>query len=131
MLEEDKFHAVCRSFLVEVRLAQETLYAPMLLLAEVAGVVSRVRQSHTPGDLAVLHIEHFPRLRLRLADGAFGRKAARLAARHALRGADAYYVTVAAEFDAPLITLDEEMLALDSKIITTLKPQEWLKQHPA
>lgn len=128
MLEEDEFHAACRSFLVEVRHTREILYAPMLLLAEVAGVVSRVRGNHTPGDLAVMHIAHFSGLRLRIADGVFGRRVARLAARHGLRGADAQYVAVAAEFDAPLITLDGELLALNATGVRTMKPQEWLRK---
>jgi predicted nucleic acid-binding protein len=51
-LVEDKFHKIASSFLLEARLAGETIYEPVLVLAEVAGVISRVRKDHTPGDVA-------------------------------------------------------------------------------
>ena len=128
-LVEDKFHRVATEFLLEARLVGESIYEPVLVLAEVAGVISRVRQDHSVGDVAALRIEHFPRTRLRIADGPFARRAARLAARHGLAGADAHYLAVAAEFSATLVTLDEELLALDASVIVTMKPGQWLRHQ--
>lgn len=127
-LEEDAFHSESAEFLIEARLAGTVAYAPVLLLAEVAGVISRVRQDHSRGDVAVLRIERFPGLRLRVADGPFARRAARLAARHALTGADAHYLTVAAEFGSALITLDDELLDLNAKVAVVMTPREWLRR---
>ena len=129
-LVEDKFHKIASGFLLEARLAGETIYEPVLVLAEVAGVISRVRQDHTPGDVAALRIENFPKTRLRIADGPFARRAARLAARHCLSGADAHYLAVAIEFSAMLVTLDEALLAV--KLAGTkiaIHPHQWLRQN--
>ena len=129
-LLEDKFHAVSSEFLLEARLSGETIYEPVLVLAEVAGVISRVRRDHSPGDVAALRIERFPKMRLRIADGLFARRAARLAARHHLTGADAHYLAVADEFAATLITLDDELLSLNAAgVFTAMKPQKWLRRH--
>lgn len=129
-LVEDKFHKIASSFLLESRLAGETIYEPVLVLAVVGGVISRVRQDHTPGDVAALRIENFPKTRLRIADGPFARRAARPAARHCLSGADAHYLAVAIEFSAMLDTLDEALLAV--KLAGTkiaIHPHQWLRQH--
>jgi predicted nucleic acid-binding protein len=48
--------------------------------------------------------------------------AARLAADHALRGADAVYMALALELSLPLITLDNEQLTRSSGVITASKP---------
>lgn len=127
-LEEDAFHAQSAEFLIEARVTGTVVYAPVLVLAEVAGVISRVRQDHSRGDVAVLRIENFPGLRLRIADGPFARRAARLASRHAISGADAHYLTVATEFGSSLITLDGELLALAGEVADVLTPREWLRR---
>ncbi len=128
-LVEDKFHQTSADFLLEARVHGSVIYEPTLILAEVAGVVSRVRKDHSYGDVAALRIEHFPKTRLRIADGPFARRAARLASRHALSGADAHYVAVASEFGSTLITLDAELLELDPQIVVAMTPIQWLKSQ--
>lgn len=128
-LVEDKFHQTCTDFLLEARILGRFIYEPVLVLAEVAGVVSRVRKDHSYGDVAAMRIEHFPKTRLRIADGAFARKAARLASRHRLSGADAQYLALACEFDSTLVTLDDELLKLDPQIITAIFPEQWLESQ--
>jgi predicted nucleic acid-binding protein len=59
----------------------------------------------------------------------FGFSAAALASRHALRGADSHYLTVARETRTTLITLDDELLALDTKICRTMTPAAWLRKQ--
>ena len=129
-LAEDRFHDVSQRFLLEARLAGEVIYEPVLALAEVAGVISRVRQDHSLGDVAVLRLENFPRTRLRIADGPFARHAAKLAARHQLSGADSHYAALAVEFSSTLITLDQELLALDvAGVISAKTPEDWLSEN--
>lgn len=130
-LVEDKFHQTSTDFLLEVRVHGSVIYEPVLILAEVAGVISRVRKDHRYGDVAALRIEHFPKTRLRIADGPFARRAARLASRHALSGADAHYLAVAAEFGSTLVTLDEALLSLDPQIVVAMTPHQWLKRQQA
>jgi predicted nucleic acid-binding protein len=45
-LVEDKFHQTSADFLLEARVKGAVIYEPNLILAEVAGVVSRVRKDH-------------------------------------------------------------------------------------
>lgn len=127
-LWDDVFHPVASEFLLEARLADVAIYEPVLVLAEVAGVVSRVRNDHAPADAAVLRIEHFPRTRLRVADGLLAKKAARLAARHKLSGADAHYVAVALEYGCQLITFDQELLRRAPPAVPVLTPAAWLRR---
>jgi predicted nucleic acid-binding protein len=126
-LVEDKFHQTSAEFLLEARLQGGVIYAPTLILAEVAGVVSRARKDHAYGDVAALRIERFPKTRLRIADGPFARRAARLASRHALSGADAHYVAVASEFGSTLITLDDQLLELGPQVVVAMTPRQWFK----
>ena len=125
-LEEDVFHDLCSEFLLDVRLDAQAIYEPVFVLAEVAGVISRVRKQHALGDVAALRIENFSRMRLRIADGPFARCSARLASRHAISGADSQYLTVATEFGTTLVTLDDELLKLNGIAAKIRTPQQWL-----
>jgi predicted nucleic acid-binding protein len=53
-------------------------------------------------------------------------RAASLAARCKLRGADAVYVALAEALDQPLITLDQEILDRSSGVIETSTPSIWV-----
>ena len=99
---------------------------PLLLPAEVAGAVSRITASESAGQRALVHLRAYPWLTVRLADTDFVEKAARRAARHALRGADAFYLTVAIEQKCALITLDGELLTRAPSSVKVLSPADWL-----
>jgi predicted nucleic acid-binding protein len=128
-IEEDAFHDVSSKFVRHLLATQTQVHVPSLLFAEVAGAVSRIKKDHVRGDLASLHLQHYDWLRIRSGDVQFGFSAAALASRHALRGADSHYLTVARETRTTLITLDDELLALDTKICRTMTPAAWLRKQ--
>lgn len=99
---------------------------PVILPAEVAGAVARKTGLEHLASVAVLHLKTYPWLTIRLADAALMEKAARLAARHALRGADAFYLALAAEQRCPLVTLDEELISRAPRTIPVLRPTAWM-----
>ena len=55
-------------------------------------------------------------------DSNLAQTAARLAADHALRGADSVYVALALELGLPLLTLDQEQLTRTGNIISASRP---------
>jgi predicted nucleic acid-binding protein len=80
---------------------------------------------HASARWAVTRILAQERLDLREIDLAFAAKAARLAARHSLKGADATYLHVAIETRSTLITNDAELLQVKSRA-RVITPAEWL-----
>ena len=70
------------------------------------------------------YILAIPNLRLVRLDHALGIMTSRMAADHQLRGADAFYVAVAAQLNIPLVSWDREQLQRASALITTTMPQE-------
>jgi predicted nucleic acid-binding protein len=62
-------------------------------------------------------------------DATLAQRAAQVAARHRLKGADAIYVAVAEAFDASLVTGDGEMLERGASIVNTLSPDQWLAEQ--
>lgn len=126
-LEEDAFHEQAVSFFRVIAESRHLMLAPTLLLAEVAGAVARQRGGHRFGDVAVLRLRQLQSLHFVSAGEEFALKAARLAARHSLRGADSFYVTVARESKTTLVTLDDELLRLPDSLAQAVSPKDWLK----
>ncbi len=104
------------------------LYAPVIVLAEVAGAIARITQNSGLGTLAITRLGQFPRLALRQMDVAFGEAAARAAARWFLRGADSCYAALARELKCPLITGDDELLTRCPPTMKVMRPEQWLNQ---
>ena len=125
-VEADKSHADCMRTVTACEVEPVQIIVPLILPAEVAGAIARRTGDQTLALLALTHLRNYPWLRVRLADTRFVEQAARLAARHALRGADAFYIAVAIEQGCPLITLDEEMLARAPSTVKAVRPAEWL-----
>jgi predicted nucleic acid-binding protein len=103
LLQQDIHHAVTRSWLTDILLQKRPMAAPVLLLAEVGGAVSRRLGSVEMGEKAINHLLALPTLRQVALDHVFGIQTSRTATRHRLRGADACYVAVAARLNAPLL----------------------------
>ncbi len=98
--------------------------APLLLLAEVAGAVSRRLGNPRHGEQAANRLLRASGLRLVSGDLAFGQTAARLAADLRLRGADVTYVTVAYVLSIPLVTWDREQQQRAARVITVQTPRK-------
>ncbi len=117
-------HATSRSWLEREVASGRALVAPSLLLPEVAAAISR-RTGRAPlGKRALAVLLRWPGLRFVELDETLARRAARLAAELALRGADAVYVAVARELDAPLITWDREQVERGVRMVPVRTPPE-------
>ncbi len=108
LVPQDVFHDSVRAWMDARRAEDMELLAPSLLLAEVAGAISRRTGDVQLAQRAANQLEALPRLRLVEMDRALLREAAQLAAELGLRGADSVYVAVASHLSIPLITLDAD-----------------------
>ena len=115
----DVHHSRCRSWF---EAQTGLLVAPVLLLPEVAGAISRRTGQPSLSQRAVDLLLKIPSLRLVAADPPLARLAAELAADHALRGADALYVATAHELGILLVTLDSDQLERSKAVVSTIAP---------
>src|SRR5947209_20450300 len=79
---------------------------PTLLAVELAGAIARSRGDSALAEEMATAILELPMLRWVALDELLARRAAELAARHHLRGADAVYAAVALAHNCELISLD-------------------------
>ena len=100
------------------------LVAPALVLAEVAGAVSRRTGQAELAARAVELLEQLPRSRLVAVDAQLARLGAALAGQFQLRGGDALYVALAQRLGFSLITWDREQLERGSRAAPVFTPQE-------
>ncbi len=126
----DPAYAVCHTLLERLQGTQQRIVVPTLILAEIAGPISRFYRDPVRARLYADSVAAFPKLILRTVDEALARFAAELAADYALRGMDAIYVAVARQYGCPLITLDDEIRRRASMIITVQTPTEVLHTLP-
>ena len=118
----DAFERMSSTWLARAVLAGEEFACPTLVLAEVAGTVSRRLGDVARADLAVGRLVTTPRLTLLPVDDVLAHEAARLAADLGLRGADATYVAVASRLACPLVTWDAEMVRKTEGTIAAFQP---------
>ncbi len=122
LVRQDANHTVTHRWLRSVLAAGEPVAAPVVLLAEVGGAISRRIENPDVGEKAVKQLLSIPTLHLVGVDHALGIQAGHIAARHGLRGADAIYVAVAAELNVPLASWDKEHLERTSETIVSYAP---------
>lgn len=117
----------CREFLRRCLQSAVIMVCPVLVLAEIAGCIARAVQSRHEAELALLKLQRNPCLRLVPILQPLAESAARIAARHFLKGADALYLATAQHHHATLITLDDEILKRGSSVVAVQTPGGWLK----
>ena len=100
------------------------MIVPALVLPEVAGAVGRKTRDEALARRFASTLQRFPHLMLIPLDVRLAERAADLAARHLLRGSDAVYVAVAAQFGVTLVTLDDEQRRRGTKVVPTRRPGE-------
>jgi predicted nucleic acid-binding protein len=121
----DVHHASSASFLEAAVAKQQDLHIPNLVLAEIAGVFARQTGSARLAGRTVAAVVALPRLQRHELSDALADRAAALAARCKLRGADAVYVSLAEALEAPLVTLDQEILDRSKRIVKVQTPDAW------
>lgn len=103
---------------------QLTLYAPAIVLPEVAAAIARTIEG-TRGDelageaLAVLRASGVKIIEVSVALGA---KAAQIASQCRVRGCDAVYLALAEQLSETLVTLDNQQRERGAAVAQTLKP---------
>ena len=115
-------HDASRKLLDLLSVRALPLVLPNLVLAEVAGAVSRTRSNPVQGEALAASIARLANARLVPLDDILANRAAGLAAQHGLRGADAVYGAVALQAGATLITLDNEQLSRLPSAVPTSTP---------
>ena len=124
--QREEGHQLSRQVLDLLRVQSRTVIVPHLVLIEVAGAISRTRQDPEKAQAFAAMLRNLPNVRFIPLDEVLTQRAVSLAAQHGLRGADAVYAAVAAQFDCTLITLDHEHLSRLSGIVTTCTPAKVL-----
>ena len=104
----DVNYHVSRAWLRQYLRAGGELVAPILLLSEVAGAITRRTGNPALGRQAARRLWQLPELHRVPIDELLGVQATELAADLGLRGADAIYVALAAQLQIPLVTWDRQ-----------------------
>jgi predicted nucleic acid-binding protein len=109
-------------FLERVSRRPWPVFAPTLLLVEVAAAVARVFGDARRGLAMAQAIRGLPGQMWISLDDVLAEEAARLASDHRVRGADAVYAAVARRYGAILATRDNQQLARLQQALPVLIP---------
>ena len=126
--QREKGHEHSRALLERLHKENIPIFIPSLVLAEVAGTISRTRQDAAKAQSFTTALSRLPNIFLIPLDSSLAEQAAELAARHGLRGADSVYAAVAEKYDCILISLDNEHLNRLTGIVTVQRPEDALKR---
>jgi predicted nucleic acid-binding protein len=125
----DVHYAIGLEFLEAAVATQRDLHIPNLALPEVAGVFVRHTGDAQLANRTIRAVLALPRMQRHECADALADRAAALASRCRLRGADAVYVSLAELLDVPLISLDQEILERAKRVVTAQTPQRWLHDN--
>jgi len=115
-------HAASRRLLDLIAAQAIPVFVPNLVLAEVAGAISRTRKSPADARAFATALGDLPNVRLVPLDDVSAHQAVGLAAQHGLRGADAVYAVVAMRAGTALLTLDDEHLTRLAGVVSVRTP---------
>jgi predicted nucleic acid-binding protein len=115
-------HTVSRELLDLLANRGIAITVPGLVLAEVAGAISRTRHDPVQAQAFAEALARLPNVTVLPLDAALAHRSLVLAAQHALRGADAVYAAVAVQSACSLITLDNEHLTRLVGVVPTHAP---------
>lgn len=115
--------------------AATPIIVPTLLLPEVAAGVARGSRNTELATKFTAALSRLPHMVFVPIDQSLAHRAAEIAARFRLRGADAIYAAVALRFGSVLVTLDRQQRERVAEAVTTRWPAEaiadWLNQEDA
>ena len=115
--------AMSRELLRLVRQAGVPLIEPAILPVETAAALARAGEAPAWATGYAESISALPYLTVVAVDERFARRAIGTATQHQLRGADALYMAVAAQYGAHLVTLDGEQLRRAPAAVHACKPE--------
>lgn len=100
----------------------EQIFAPTIILGEVAAALSRGMNDSDLAHRAVRRLERSRAVELVSVTVILGKAAALVAADHRIRGCDAVYVALAQLRGEYLVTLDRQQLERGSLVVETRQP---------
>jgi predicted nucleic acid-binding protein len=101
-----------------------TFTAPSLVLVGVAGAMTRRTGDQSVGVAAAARLGSIPELVFVELTVESAVRAAAIASRLVLRGADAVYVSLAVDLDAPLVTWDRQQRERSAPLISVSSPAD-------
>ena len=104
--------------------SEESIRAPVILLAEVAAAFSRGVGDHELARQVVQQLARSRTIELVPVGLTLAEHAASIAADHRIRGCDAVYVALAEQLNECLVTLDEQQLERGAAAAVTCRPGE-------
>jgi predicted nucleic acid-binding protein len=119
-------HLISRQVLELLSQQSIPIIVPNLVLAEVAGAISRTRNNPAQAQMFAIALNNLPNVTVVPLDDMLAHQTFILAAQHGLRGADVVYASVAVQAGCRLITLDNEQLTRLVDIVTAQTPAEAL-----
>lgn len=108
LVSKDVFHRQSIHWLGQQRRQRIELLAPVLVLVEIGGVISRQTGDRVLAQKAIEMIKGLPGLTLLRTNDLLVNKSVELAVQLGLRGADAFYIATAAYLNLPLATFDQD-----------------------
>jgi predicted nucleic acid-binding protein len=123
----DPGYESCHTLIERLEELARSEILPVLVLAEVAGSISRTQRDPVRGRLAAESLIGQQNRTFVDLDLALAEVAAQIAADCGLRGADAVYVAVAQRYGTTLITLDTEVRQRAGRLIRIQTPREALE----
>ncbi len=121
-------HATSRQLLEVLRTRALPIIVPNLVLAEVAGAISRTRNDPVRAEAFATTLGRLPNVTVVALDEPLGYQARALAAQYGLRGADAVYAAVAQQTGCTLISLDHEHLTRLGSLVIVRTPAALLAE---
>lgn len=122
LMSTDSNHAVSLAWWQRFTGHGGAIYAPSLLLVEVAAALARQTRQPAMAQRAVTYLQQTSQVQYIDMDSALVLDAADLAARLFIRGADAVYVAAAQQKAFPLVIWDNEQLARATVLRETFTP---------
>jgi predicted nucleic acid-binding protein len=126
---DDVNHAATQLWFERQIAAGADFLAPTLVLVEVAGAMARRTGDASAGMRAADRVRRLPGLELVALTVDDAEQAASLAARVALRGADAVYAALASARDRRLVTWDRQQRERSATAVQVSSPDDELGQH--
>ncbi len=118
----DSLHGPGLRWWGEAHRSTEMIYAPTILLTEVAGAIRRLTGDARKAQEALLSLSSDRKFHFVDSDLSLCTRAAEIAAAVGLRGCDALYVALAERLGEPLVTFDREQLERAAGVITVTRP---------
>ena len=114
-------HAASRRWLAVATEDEESIVAPVILLAEVAAALGRGLGDAELAQQAVALLRSRRLVQLFPATEALAARAAEIAAEQRLRGCDSIYVALAKHLQMELVTFDRQQLDHGADVVVTRK----------